>query len=140
MGLERMSENTKYRLVTRSDFDGLVCAVLLKELGMIDEIDFVHPKDMQDNRIPITGRDIITNLPYVPGCHLAFDHHLSETSRIDTKPTNHIIDPDSPSAARIVYKHFGGREAFPRISEDMMLVSFACVARTPFCFGKNNKK
>ncbi|MBK8284954.1 MAG: exopolyphosphatase [Ahniella sp.] len=115
-----MSENTKYRLVTRSDFDGLVCAVLLKELDMIDEIDFVHPKDMQDNRIPITGRDIITNLPYVPGCHLAFDHHLSETTRLDTKPINHIIDPDSPSAARIVYDHFGGREAFPRISEDMM--------------------
>jgi len=115
-----MSEHTKYRLVTRSDFDGLVCAVLLKELDLIDEIDFVHPKDMQDNRIPITGRDIITNLPYVPGCHLAFDHHLSETSRLDTKPTNHIIDPHSPSAARIVYNHFGGAKAFPRISKAMM--------------------
>lgn len=119
-GSAGMSEHTKYRLVTRSDFDGLVCAVLLKELDLIDEIDFVHPKDMQDNRIPITPRDIITNLPYVPGCHLAFDHHLSETSRLDTKPTNHIIDPHSPSAARIVYNHFGGAKAFPRISEAMM--------------------
>lgn len=120
MGQSGMSEHPKYRLVTRSDFDGLVCAVLLKELGMIDEIDFVHPKDMQDNRIPITDRDIITNLPYVPGCHLAFDHHLSETTRLDSKPANHVIDPDSPSAARIVYNHFGGAKAFPRISEDMM--------------------
>ena len=53
----------KQRLVTRSDFDGLVCAILLKELNMIDEIVFVHPKDMQDGKIPITGRDITTNLP-----------------------------------------------------------------------------
>ena len=71
-----MSE--KYRLVTRSDFDGLVCAVLLTELDMIDDILFVHPKDMQDGKIEINERDITTNLPYVEGCHLAFDHHLSE--------------------------------------------------------------
>ncbi|AVP96357.1 exopolyphosphatase [Ahniella affigens] len=115
-----MNDKKKYRLVTRSDFDGLVCAVLLKELDLIDEIDFVHPKDMQDQRIPITGRDIITNLPYVEGCHLAFDHHLSETSRLDTRRANHIIDPHSPSAARIVYNHFGGKAAFPRVSETMM--------------------
>ena len=71
----------KYRLVTRSDFDGLVCGMLLRELGLIDEIKFVHPKDMQDGTVPITDRDIITNLPYVPGCHLAFDHHSSEVGR-----------------------------------------------------------
>ena len=45
----------KYRLVTRSDFDGLVCAALLKELDMIDDIKFVHPKDMQDGKIEITS-------------------------------------------------------------------------------------
>ena len=71
-----MSE-TKYRLVTRSDFDGLVCAVLLKELDIIDDIKFVHPKDMQDGTILISDSDITTNLPYVEGGHLAFDHHLS---------------------------------------------------------------
>ncbi|MEK9724599.1 MAG: exopolyphosphatase, partial [Rhodospirillaceae bacterium] len=69
----------KYRLVTRSDFDGLACAVILKELNLIDDIKFVHPKDMQDGTILITGGDITTNLPYVEGVHLAFDHHLSET-------------------------------------------------------------
>ncbi|MBF0418599.1 MAG: exopolyphosphatase, partial [Magnetococcales bacterium] len=74
-----MNQKNKFRLVTRSDFDGLVCAVLLKELEMIDEIKFVHPKDMQDGKIDITNRDISTNLPYVPGIYLAFDHHLSET-------------------------------------------------------------
>ena len=68
----------KYRLVTRSDFDGLICAVLLNELEMIDEIKFVHPKDMQDGKIEITERDITTNLPYVPGAGLVFDHHLRQ--------------------------------------------------------------
>ena len=77
-----MMEGKKYRLVTRSDFDGLVCAVLLKEMDVLREIKFVHPKDMQDGKIEIFPDDITTNLPYVPGVHLAFDHHLSETIRI----------------------------------------------------------
>ena len=76
---------SKYRLVTRSDFDGLVCAVLLKKLDLIDEIKFVHPKDMQDGRVPVNDRDITTNLPYVDGVHLAFDHHSSETLRVGQK-------------------------------------------------------
>ena len=71
----------KFRLVTRSDFDGLVCAVLLKEKGLIDDIKFVHPKDMQDGKVEISSRDITTNLPYVPGVHLSFDHHSSEVAR-----------------------------------------------------------
>lgn len=110
----------KFRLVTRSDFDGLVCAVLLKDLDLIDDILFVHPKDMQDGKIAITARDITTNLPYVPGAHLAFDHHLSETIRNSGERNNHIIHPDAPSAARVVYDYYGGKERFPRISEDMM--------------------
>lgn len=114
-----MSDAAKYRLVTRSDFDGLVCAVLLKELGILDEIKFVHPKDMQDGKIEITGRDITTNLPYVEGAHLVFDHHLSETMRVGEKP-NHIIDPKAPSAARVVYDYYGGKERFSTISDEMM--------------------
>lgn len=111
----------KYRLVTRSDFDGLVCAVLLNELELIDEIVFVHPKDMQDGKIAISERDITTNLPYVPGAHLVFDHHESETVRNSgRRDVNHIIDPEAPSAARVVYKHYGGKAAFPRITEEMM--------------------
>ncbi len=110
----------KFRLITRSDFDGLVCAVLLKELDMIDDIKFVHPKDMQDGTILVSERDISTNLPYVPGIHLAFDHHLSETLRMEDKPENHIIDPDAPSAARVVYDHYGGKAAFPNVADDMM--------------------
>lgn len=112
--------NEKFRLVTRSDFDGLVCAVLLKDLDLIDDILFVHPKDMQDGKVDITAKDITTNLPYVAGCHLAFDHHLSETVRNDSNIENHIIDPDAPSAARVVYDYYGGKERFPEISEDMM--------------------
>ncbi|WP_318728405.1 exopolyphosphatase [Roseofilum sp. Guam] len=112
--------DAQYRLVTRSDFDGLVCGVLLKELNLIDEIKFVHPKDMQDGKVEISDRDITTNLPYVPGAHLVFDHHLSETIRNTSQPENYIIDPDAPSASRVVYNYYGGKDKFTDISEEMM--------------------
>ena len=115
-----MSSKKKFRLVTRSDFDGLVCAVLLKHLEMIDDIKFVHPKDMQDGVIEITDRDITTNLPYVEGVHIAFDHHLSETIRVGQKD-NHVIEAEAPSAARVVYNYYGGREAFPEFFDSMMI-------------------
>lgn len=109
----------KYRLVTRSDFDGLVCGMLLKELDLIDDITFVHPKDMQDGLIAIDDHDITTNLPYVEGVHLAFDHHYSETLRVEPRD-NHIIDPEAKSAARVVYNYYGGSERFRNLAPDML--------------------
>lgn len=109
-----------YRLVTRSDMDGLVCAVLLKELGLVGTIDFVHPKDMQDGLVDVSLTDISTNLPYVPGIYLAFDHHDSEAERVGSGFTNHIIDVDAPSAARVVYDYFGGKKRFPNVPDSMM--------------------
>jgi nanoRNase/pAp phosphatase (c-di-AMP/oligoRNAs hydrolase) len=110
----------KCRLVTRSDFDGLVCAALLKELGILEEIKFVHPKDMQDGLIELSDRDITTNLPYAPGVRLAFDHHESETLRLAHDADNHIIVPGALSAARVVYDYFGGAERFARVPESLM--------------------
>lgn len=114
------AQGKKYRLITRSDMDGLVCGVLLKELDLIDDITFAHPKDMQDGLIEVCNSDITTNLPYVEGVHLAFDHHASETKRVSGKHDNHIIDPNAPSAARVVYEYFGGASKFTTISPDMM--------------------
>jgi nanoRNase/pAp phosphatase (c-di-AMP/oligoRNAs hydrolase) len=110
----------KFRLVTRSDFDGLACAALFKELDLIDDILFVHPKDMQDGKVEITANDITTNLPYVSGAHLSFDHHLSETIR-NEKVDNHIIDPQAPSAARVVFDYYGGNEKFHTVPDDLMV-------------------
>jgi nanoRNase/pAp phosphatase (c-di-AMP/oligoRNAs hydrolase) len=112
----------RFRLVTRSDFDGLVCAALLKHLGMLDDVKFVHPKDVQDGKVDIGPGDIITNLPYHPGAHLAFDHHLSETLRVEDSPANHVIVPGAESASRVVFEHFGGAETFPGIGELMAAV------------------
>ena len=115
------TQNETFRLLTRSDFDGLVCAVLLKELGILGSIDFVHPKDVQDGKIEVTDRDILTNLPYVAGCHLCFDHHASEQIRCaDIKSDDYVLDPHADSAARVVYEHFGGAERFPEIGNGML--------------------
>jgi nanoRNase/pAp phosphatase (c-di-AMP/oligoRNAs hydrolase) len=109
----------KFRLVTRSDFDGLVCAVLLNELNLIDDIKFVHPKDMQDGKVEITARH--HDQPALRCCaHLAFDHHLSETIRNTGERKNHIIEAEAPSAARVVYNYYGGKSNFPTIADDMM--------------------
>ena len=114
MGSER------YRLVTRSDFDRLVCAVLREQRGLVRAILFVHPKDVQDGQVEIGPGDITTNLPFSPDAHLVFDHHHSEILRNPTIAPNHIIDPDAPSAARVVYDHYGGAERFPSISPELM--------------------
>lgn len=111
----------KKRLVTRSDFDGLVCAMILKEMDIIDDILFVHPKDVQDGKIDITENDITTNLPYDPRVGLAFDHHESEISRVVADTENKfIIDAYAKSAARVVYDYYGGAEKLKRVSPEIM--------------------
>lgn len=100
------------RLITRSDFDGLGCAAILKEMGLIDEIKFVHPKDIQDGKIEVTSDDILANIPYVKGCGLWFDHHSSETERKEYGEYQGKSDPSAPSAARVVYEYYGGMEKF----------------------------
>ena len=112
----------KKRLVTRSDFDGLVCAMILRELDIIDDIKFVHPKDVQDGKVELSENDITTNLPYDPRVGLAFDHHESEIDRLKATETGGklIIDPDARSASRVVYNYYGGKEALPLITEELM--------------------
>ena len=112
----------KMRLVTRSDFDGLACAMMLKELDMIDDIKFVHPKDVQDGKVELSKNDITTNLPYDPRVALAFDHHESEIDRLKAQETGGklIIDPEARSAARVVYDYYGGKKVFSRINDELM--------------------
>ena len=113
----------KKRLVTRSDFDGLVCAMLLRELNLIEDIKFVHPKDVQDGKVELSANDITTNLPYDPRVGIAFDHHESEMDRLKAQETGGklIIDPKARSAARVVYDYYGGKAVFPKISDELML-------------------
>ena len=112
----------KRRLVTRSDFDGLACAMMLRELNLVDEIKFVHPKDVQDGKVELTANDITTNLPYDPRVGIAFDHHESEMDRLKAQETGGklIIDPNARSAARVVYDYYGGKAAFPNVSDELM--------------------
>lgn len=115
------TDSGKYRLLTRSDFDGLVCAMLLKELDMLADITFVHPKDVQDGKVEVTDRDVLTNLPYVPTCYRCFDHHDSEEIRTEgTTADNLVLDPKADSAARVVYNYYGGKDRFHTVSEEML--------------------
>src|SRR5581483_10603674 len=114
--LGTLDPGCSYRLVTRSDFDGLVCAALLKELGLLSDVLFAHPKDVQDGKIELNRYDITTNLPYQPGVALSFDHRASEVERVGDVSGNRVIVHDAASAARVVYEYFGGPDRFPRVS------------------------
>lgn len=113
------------RLVTRSDFDGLICAVLLKQVESIESIQFVHPKDLQDGKFEVRPDDVLTNVPFVPGCGLWFDHHSTEIERVVGKIEFQGDCRLAPSAARVVYDYYGGAERFPGIEEMMTAVDKA---------------
>ena len=109
------------RLLTRSDFDGICCAVMLKELGLMDEMVYAHPKDLQDGKIPVTKNDILANVPYVPGCGLWFDHHSSEHERLALEGKYQGCSKQSPSAARVICDYYGA-EKFSRFQEMLAYV------------------
>ena len=109
----------KYRLITRADLDGIACAVLLKDLCLIEDIKFAHPKDMQHGLVPVTENDIVANLPYNAAAHLSFDHHASEGMRNEEKPKNLILDTSAPSAARVIYNHYGA-EKFRNVPQALL--------------------
>ncbi|MCP4757111.1 MAG: exopolyphosphatase [Proteobacteria bacterium] len=101
------------RLVTRSDFDGLVCAVLLVEKGIVDEYQFVHPKDIQDGKIEVSQNDVLANVPFVAGCGLWFDHHISENERLDLLELDFEGEVKyASSAAQVIWDYYGGEETF----------------------------
>lgn len=110
------------RLVTRSDFDGLACGALLKEVGVIDHWKFAHPKDLQDGLVEITEDDCLANVPYVEGCGLWFDHHSSEFERLQLEGKYKGESRIAPSCARIVYEYYGGEERFPQFHDMMIAV------------------
>ncbi|MCX5888134.1 MAG: exopolyphosphatase [Deltaproteobacteria bacterium] len=108
------------RLLTRSDFDGLICAVLLKEIGLLDSWTFVHPKDVQEGLIEVTENDILANVPYAPGVGLWFDHHASEEDRHHFNFTFKGLAKMAPSCARIIWEYYGGHDRFPKKFDAMM--------------------
>lgn len=109
------------RLLTRSDFDGLACAVLLKDVGMIDRYKFVHPKDIQDGKVEVTENDVLANIPYAPGAGLWFDHHLSEQERVDASNIEFEGSfKECPSCARVIWDYYGGHQTFRPALDPMM--------------------
>ncbi len=111
------------RLLTRSDFDGMACAILLVEAGIVDEYEFIHPKDLQDGLIEVDSNDVLANVPYAPGCGLWFDHHSSEHERLAIQK-EHSFEGSSrivPSCARVIYDYYGGAEKFGKFDDNGMM-------------------
>jgi nanoRNase/pAp phosphatase (c-di-AMP/oligoRNAs hydrolase) len=104
------------RVLTRSDFDGLACCVLLKEMGVMTDVTFVHPKDIQDGKVGVTPDDVLANVPFVEGCGLWFDHHSSEDERHGTKNFKGDSRP-APSAARVIYEYYDGHKKLGHLEE-----------------------
>lgn len=110
-------------LITRSDFDGLACAALLEEAGVIDTYTFAHPKDVQDGKVEVTRNDVLANVPYVPGCALWFDHHSSEEERLmmlrEVKFEGRSLP--APSCARVIYDYYGGASRFKKFDDSGLM-------------------
>ena len=117
------------RLITRADFDGLVCGAILMELGLIDRWKFVHPKDLQDGKIEVSDDDILTNVPYAEGCCMWFDHHTSELERVGMDVNVEGAQYAAPSAARIVYEYYDGATRLPYLEEMVTAVDKVDSAR-----------
>ena len=117
------------RLVTRADFDGLVCGALVTKFEKIDDYLYVEPKFMQDGLVDIRQGDIITNLPYHPNCTLWFDHHITNTTPNFPQPI--VLGKGgfrlAPSAARVVceyYTEVGNRQQATGNSKPEEILSF----------------
>lgn len=111
------------RLITRSDFDGLACAALLEEIGVIDGYQFVHPKDVQDGKVAVTTDDVLANVPFAPGCGLWFDHHMSEVERLRTLKEHAFVGASkpAPSCARVIYDYYGGATKFKKFDDNGLM-------------------
>ena len=110
---------TLYRLITRSDLDGIVSAMLLKERGLIKDILFAHPKDIQDGVVDIGPNDILTCLPPHPKAGMIFSHRHQPGENLC--PANHIVcNTDARSTTETIYHHFGGMDAFPFLSPHLL--------------------
>ncbi len=109
------------RLLTRSDFDGICCAVLLEELGVVDEMVYAHPKDLQDGKIKVTENDVLANVPFVEGAGLWFDHHASEDERLSMVAFKGVSD-EAPSTARLIYDYYQGHDKLQKFDEMLKYV------------------
>lgn len=114
------------RLVTKSSFDSLVCAMILKEAGAIDGVKFLHPRDIQKGKIDLTENDVIVNLPYNERVHLCFDHQGSENENPPSGVDNYITDEDAKSTARVVYNYYKKDNPLSRITDEIMTAVDKC--------------
>ncbi len=99
----------QYRLLTRSNFDGIISATLLKKAGLINEIRYLHPLEIENANVKVTKEDIVTNLPFTEGAQMVFDYRLRHP-QMQLNPY-HALYTDAHSVSEVIYHYYGG-EAF----------------------------
>lgn len=106
------------RIVTRPDFDGIVCAVLLRKAEDIDkDILWTEPNEIQKGQVNIFKDDIMANLPWSSDCGLWFDHHISNKPDKDFQGAFEI----APSAARVIYEYYKERKKLNNDYDELVL-------------------
>ena len=107
-----------FRITTRADWDGLVCAAVLSVVEDVDRYRFTEPGPFQAGEGEVTTEDLIANLPYRKGCAMWFDHHSSnKLEGVDFRGSWWV----APSAARVIYEYYGHDEALHEFDEMIAL-------------------
>ncbi len=107
-------------VLTRGDLDGMTASLFLTIAESVTDIKFAHPKDVQDGKVPCTEEDIVVNLPYVKGCGMWFDHHVSEQRKLEEIGDFKGAFEVAPSAARVVYNYY--KDLQPQFDEHAELL------------------
>ncbi len=100
------------RLITRLDFDGLVCAAMIYKMERIEELQFANPKDIEEGRIDLDPGlgDAIVHLPFHPFTRLWFHHHDFEN--IPAQQLENVRGKwgPAPSTAQLVYDFYASSD------------------------------
>ena len=90
-------------LVTKSDIDGMVTAILLQHLTLIQKVIFSSKEAIQEGTQKLSEKTITVNLPFAKGAKHAYDYKLSTDLVINHF---HTLDTQATSAAALIFHRY----------------------------------
>jgi len=105
------------KIVTHTDFDGVVSAAICSFSLGINQIVFAGPTAIERNLISVSDRDVVCDLPYPLECGLWFDHHPGNLEALRLRGYDPARIPGRfdlrDSCGRVVYEYFSSRVGLP---------------------------